>query len=61
MRSIRILGSNRFVYEWNRSLEPCLPTEEDRARLRQLADGYDEAEHERIRRLAFPAPPPEHD
>ena len=55
------MGSNRFVYEWNRSLEPFRPTEEDRARLRQLADGYDEAEHDRIRRLAFPAPPPEHD
>ncbi len=60
MRFVRIVGSNRFVYEWNRSLEPFRPTAEDREKLRQLADSYDEAEHDRIQRLAFPAPPPEH-
>lgn len=60
MGFVRIVGSNRFVYDWNRSLEPFRPTAEDREKLRQLADSYDEAEHDRIQRLAFPAPPLEH-
>ena len=56
MKRVYIIGPNRFVYEWNRSLEPFRPTAADREKLRQLADGYDEAEHERIQRLAFPRP-----
>ncbi len=54
MKLVHIVGSNQFVYGWNRSLEPFRPTAADREKLRQLADGYDEAEHERIQRLAFP-------
>ena len=36
-----------------------VPTEEDREKLHRMADAYDEAEHERVVRLAFPSPPPE--
>ena len=59
MKFIHILGSNRFVYKWNGTLEPFVPTEEDREKLHRMAEAYDEAEHERVVRLAFPSPRPE--
>ena len=58
MKFIHVLGSNCLVYQWNRSLEPFVPTEEDRKKLYRMAEAYDEAEHERIVRMAFPARPP---
>ena len=59
MKFVHILGSNRLVYKWNRSLEPFVPTEEDREKLHRMAEAYDEAEHERVIRLAFPSAPPQ--
>ena len=38
---------------------PRPPTEEERERMRRMAEAYDEAESERVLRLAFPSPPPE--
>ena len=59
MKFVRVEGSKRFVYTWHRSLEPSVPPEEQRERMRRMAESYDEAEHERIVRLALPGPPPE--
>ena len=59
MKFIYIRGDGRFVYPRDTSVPPRPPTEEERLRIRQLAEAYDEAEHERVQRLAFPRSPPE--
>ncbi len=47
-----------YVFAVQGSIPPPDPTPEQRERMRRMAENYDEAEHERIVRMAFPARPP---
>ena len=59
MKFIPVFGPQRLVFKLDFSIPPRPPTEEERERMRRMADAYDEAESERVLRLAFPSPPPE--
>ena len=59
MKFVPIFGPKRLVYKLDFSVPPCPPTEEERERMRRMAEAYDEAESERVLRLAFPSPRPE--
>ena len=59
MKFVPVFGSKRLVFKLDYSIPPRPPTEEERERMRRMADAYDEAESERVLRLAFPSPPPE--
>jgi len=54
---VPVEGPRRYVVTVPGPLEPRVPTAEDRDKLRRMAESYDEAEHERIIRAAFPVPP----
>ena len=59
MKFIPVFGPQRLVFKLDFSVPPRPPTKEERERMRRMADAYDEAESERVLRLAFPSPPPE--
>lgn len=57
MRFVTVFGPRRFVVTVPGPLEPPVPTAEDWEEIRRMAESYDEAEHERLVRDSFPAPP----
>ena len=59
MKFIPIFDRRRIVYKLDFSVPPRPPTEEERERMRRMAEAYNEAERERVLRLAFPSRPPE--
>ena len=59
MKFIPIFDRRRIVYKLDFSVPPRPPTEEERERMRRMAEAYDEAERERVLRLAFPSRSPE--
>ena len=59
MKFIPDFGPMRLVYKLDFSVPPRPPTEEERERMHRMAEAYDEAERERVLRLAFPSPRPE--
>ena len=66
MRFIHSLGCRNpdccrqnIVYKRDFSVSLRLPTPEELAEVRRKLGAYDDAERERVRRLAFPSPPPE--
>ena len=59
MKFIPVFGPQRLVYKLKFSVPPRPPTTEERERMRRMAEAYDEAERERVLRLAFPSRPPE--
>ena len=56
MKFIPDFGPMRLVYKLDFSVPPRPPTEEERERMRRMAEAYDEAERDRVLRLAFPSP-----
>ena len=55
MKFIPVFGRQCMAYKLDFSVPPRPPTEEERERMRQMAEAYDETERERVLRLAFPS------